>query len=89
MLSQEIAQNFLQAMDKHGLSLERKPEVARVVMDGLGPRLGNLRRLLFPPKPTDVPKKTMHTVSAQFGGAADAAAAVVVVYSFFFSHKAA
>ncbi len=29
-------------MDRHGLKLERKPEVARVAMDGLAPRLGNL-----------------------------------------------
>lgn len=56
-------------MDRHGLKLERKPEVARVAMDGLAPRLGNLRRLLSPPKAGDAPRKAMHAVSAQFGGA--------------------
>lgn len=60
----------LQAMDRHGLALERKPEVARVVMDDVAPALRLLQGVLA--TPPDVPNQHTNSASAPFGGVPDA-----------------
>jgi hypothetical protein len=61
-----------QAMDRHVLALERKPEAARVVMDGVAPALRLLQGLLAPPTLADVPAQQTKSTSAPFGGVQDA-----------------
>ena len=58
-----------QAMDRHGLALERKPEVARVVMDSVAPALRLLQDLLALPMPAGVLHEQANATSAPFGGA--------------------
>jgi hypothetical protein len=59
-------------MDRHRLALERKPEVARVVMDDVSPALRLLQGSLVLPTPADVPAEQANSTSAPFGGAQDA-----------------
>ena len=57
-----------QAMDRHGLALERKPEVARAVTDGVAPSLRLLQGLLAPQMPADVLREHTNSASSSFGG---------------------
>ena len=54
-----------QAMERHGLALERKPEVARVIMDDVAPALRMLRHQVSP----DLSQAHMNSTTAPFGGA--------------------
>jgi hypothetical protein len=54
-----------QAVERHGLALERKPEVARVVMDDAAPALRLLQHLLMP---STLPQAHMNSTSTPFGG---------------------
>jgi hypothetical protein len=55
-------------MDRYGLALEQKPEVARVVMDGVAHALRLLQGLLPPIEPRDVLREQTNSTSAPFGG---------------------
>lgn len=61
-----------QAMDRHGLALEQKPEVARVVMDDVAPALRLLQGMLALPTSVDIRHQPTNSTSAPFGGTRDA-----------------
>ena len=57
-----------QALDRHRLTLQGNPPVARVVMDGILEPLKSLQKLVAPKKPGDVRMLPARTASAPFGG---------------------